>query len=80
MADQPEFDRLRQICSTRLEAFIAETRKTELAMQQLTLPVSLAASQQFASQRNTEVVAFENYIWATVRLSDFLQQHVYIVN
>jgi len=38
MTTEQEFDLLRQTCSTALQQFIAEARKTELAMQQLTVP------------------------------------------
>jgi hypothetical protein len=80
MSDQPEFDRLRQTCSARLEQFITEARQTEFSMKQLTLPVSQEAGRQFSSHRNAEVIAFENYMLASMRLGDFVQQHLYIVN
>jgi hypothetical protein len=80
MTDQPEFDRLRQTCSARLREYITAAHETENRMQQLSMPVSLAAVRQFTSQRSAEVVAFENYMLASVRFTDFLQQHSYLVN
>ena len=80
MPIQAEFDRLRQSCSAQLEQFIAEARKTEFSMQQLSLPISLATSRQFTSQRNSEVVAFESYLLASLRLREFLEKHLYIIH
>lgn len=73
MEDQPEFDRLRQPCSARLQEYIAAAHETESRMKQLRVPVSLEVVRQFTSQRSMEVVAFENYMVASVRFSDFLQ-------
>jgi hypothetical protein len=79
MTEKSEFDRLKQICSARLDQFIIEARKTEFSARQLKIPVSRATARRLSSQQSAEVEARNNYALASMRLSDFIQRHAYTI-
>jgi hypothetical protein len=80
VSEQQEFDHLRAICSAALEQWIDEAHKSEIQMQTLELPVSLAVSRRFSAQRRAEAQAQDAYRVASGHLAAFVQQHLYIVN
>jgi len=80
MPNQPEFDLLRQTCSTALEQFILEARKSELSMHQLSMPVSRTAARRFSSQRTAEAAAYENYLSTSIRLIEFILPPPDVIN
>jgi hypothetical protein len=80
MTSRPEFDRLRQTCSTALEQFIIEAHKSELSMHHLSMPVSHTAARRFSSQRNAEAAAYENYISTSIRLMNFMLPAPDVIN
>ena len=80
MTSQQELDLLRQTCSAALEQLISASHETELRMHLLSLPISLDAALQFASQHDAEVQAHEAYLVASSHLAAFVKQHLYIIN
>ena len=80
MTTQAEFDRLRQTCSNALAQFIAAAHETERRMQQLRLPVGVAADERFLSQRGAEFDACYVYLVAARQLADFLARQLQSVN
>ena len=76
MTNQPEFDRLRQACSSALAQFITEAHETERRMRRLRLPVGVDADVRFLSQRGAEFDACHVYLVATRQLAVFLERQL----
>jgi hypothetical protein len=77
MTSQPEFDCLRQACSSALAEFFAFAHETESRMRHLHLPVGVEEDVEFLCQRGVEFDAFHVYLVASRQLADFVQRHMY---
>jgi len=78
--DEKELDRLRRVYALALQHLISESRKTEVQVKQLSLPVSLEACRRLSAQRRAEAQARDAYVVAANDLVAFVQQHSYVVN
>jgi hypothetical protein len=76
MDDQPQFDSLRRTCSARLKQFMTVAHQTEQHVKDISLPVDVEALRQCMSKRQTEYDACHEYLMASQRLADFLQERV----
>jgi hypothetical protein len=76
MIDQPRFDRFRRTCAARLKQFITEANQTERYAQNLSLPASVQEVRTLMTKRQAEYDACYEYLLASRKLADFLQQQV----